>query len=242
MTKLYRYFVLTGLMMATAPALATGVPVYSAGEVVNMAVDQFENNTTRGVIDIHNELVQSALDAVGGPNSFSVGSFKKNLNKSLTEASEAVSGYDGLMTLLGPKSEFGEIKVKKCGGNMDEVKTRLDETIVYPATDEGKDGAKGRLDMTEEQRTKMEENRASALERAATTGLAKAWTVQAESAKVAEAISDTQEELDNADSQLAVIATILRLQEETQKNLNTRLSIMSDDLVETGIVALDGNR
>ena len=239
MTKLYRYFVLTGLMMATAPALATGVPVYSASEVVNMAVDQFQNNTMRGLIDIHNELVQSALDAVGGPNSFSVGSFKKNLKENLTEPSKAVSGYDGLMTLLGPNSEFGEIKVKKCGGNMDEVKARLDETIVYPAKEEGSDG---RVGMTETERTKMESNRAQALERAATTGLAKAWTVQSEAAEVAEAISDTQEELDNADSQLAVIATILRLQEETQKNLNTRLSIMSDDLIETGIVALDGNR
>jgi len=242
MTKLYRYFVLTGLVMATVPALATGVPVYSAGEVVTQAVDQFENNTTRGLIDVHNELVQSALDAVGGPNSFSVGSFKKNLKENLTEPSKAVSGYDGLMTLLGSDSEFGEIKVKKCGGNMDEVKARLDETIVYPATEEAKDGSKGRLTMTGAERNKMEANRAKALERAATTGLAKAWTVQSEAAEVAEAISDTQEELDNADSQLAVIATILRLQEETQKNLNTRLSIMSDDLVETGIVALDGNR
>ena len=250
MAKLYQYFTLAGLIMATAPVLASGVPVYSTGEVVNMAVDQFENNNTRGLIDIHNELVQSALDAVGGPNSFSVSSFKKNLKKTLTEPSKAISGYDGLQTLLGADSEFGEIRIKKCGGNLDEVVDRLDETVVYPALEtdgSGRNGgdtgtAKSRLAMTEEQRTKMEENRAEAMERAATSGLAKAWTVQSETSKVAEAISDTQKELDNAESQLAVMATILRLQEETQKNLNTRLSIMSDDLVETGLSALDANR
>ena len=241
MTKLYQYFVLAGLAMTVTPALASGVPVYSSGEVTTMAVDQFQSNVVHGLVDVQNELVQSALDAVGGPYSFSVNSFQKGLSQALTPPSKAISAYDGLKTIIGQGSEYGAIQVKKCGGNVDDVIQRLDETIVYPAIESAEEGVRTRMSLTEEERNKINNERAKAMERAATNGLAKAWTVQGEAAKIALAISDTQEELENADSQFAVLATILRLQEETQKNLNTRLSIMSDDLVQTGFVALDSN-
>ena len=235
MKTYFRYFVLAGLMVAACSAAAGGVPVYSHGEIVGQVIDQYKNIFDKGLIDVHNELMQSALDAVGSPNSFSSAGFKSSLKKTLKPVSLAVSGYDGLMPLLGPKSKFGEIKVLKCGGNVDDVVQRLNETVVYPAKRED------RLKLSTPKRDEMAANRGMTMERASTTGLAKAWTVQGDTAKVAEALKDTQTELDKAESQMAAMATILRLQEETQKNLNTRLSIMADDLTQTGLAALEGN-
>ena len=83
--------------------------------------------------------------------------------------------------------------------------------------------------------------RQKAQERAATTGLAKAWTAQKEAAEAGKAVGHTQEELDKAQSQLAVMGTILRLQEESQKSMNTRLSIKADDLIQMGLTALGEN-
>ena len=86
------------------------------------------------------------------------------------------------------------------------------------------------------------------MEKSATTGLAKAWKAQTETANVAEAISKTSQELGLGQSssrdmnQLEVIASIIRLQEETYKNMNTRLSLMSEDAVLKGLMALETNQ
>ena len=235
MTKVYTALVMAGMVALSNSAFASGVPVYSSGEVTNMSVDNYKSDDVRKLVELQKDLVHTTLDATGGPSTFSASSMKSNLSKNLTEPSDAVGTYDGLATILGAKSEYGEIKVKKCGGNADEVMTRLSETVAYPPK------AKDRLDMSETKKAKVEKERATSIERNATTSLAEAWVVQAETAEVAETLKKTQEELDKAQSQMAVLATLLRLQEETQKNLNTRLSIMSDDMINTGLVALDGN-
>ena len=235
MKKILTAVAMTGLIALPLSVCASGVPVYGFGEVTNMSVDNYKSDDVRNLVDLQKELVKTTLDATGGPSTFSSGSMKSNLSKNLLPPSDAVGTYDGLATILGPKSEYGEIKVKKCGGNADEVMQRLSETVAYPPL------MKDRLNLSQAQKNKMENERAASIERNATAGLAEAWVVQAETSEVAENLKKTQKELDNAQSQMAVLATLLRLQEETQKNLNTRISIMADDMINTGLIALDGN-
>ena len=235
MRKIYTALVMAGVVALSSSVLASGVPVYGFGEVTNMSVDNYKSDDVRNLVNLQKDLVKTTHDATGSPTTFSSGSMKSELSKNLMKSSEAIGTYDGLATILGPKSEYGEIKVKKCGGNADEVMSRLSETVAYPPK------AEDRLNMSQTKKAKVEKERATSIERNATASLAEAWVVQAETSNVAETLKKTQEELDNAQSQMAVLSTLLRLQEETQKNLNTRLSIMSDDMINTGLVALDGN-
>ena len=80
------------------------------------------------------------------------------------------------------------------------------------------------------------------IQQAATSGLAKAWIAQSDTSDIAEAISKTQEELNNADSQMDVFGTLVRLQEETQKNLNSRFSLVADDVMASGLFVLETNK
>ena len=83
MRKCYHYFVLAGLMLAACSASAGGVPVYSHSEIIGQVLDQYKNMFDKGLIDVHNELMQSALDATGSPNSFSPAKFKSSLKNTL---------------------------------------------------------------------------------------------------------------------------------------------------------------
>lgn len=235
MKKRYIRLLMLGLVAMTTSAMASGVPVFSISEVANMGVDQFKSDDVKKLVNLHDELVRSTWDALGSPVTFSVKSMKGEMKKSLSDASQAVGTYDGLLSVLGPKSEYGEIKVKKCGGNADEVNQRIGETLAIPPK------ASEAIKLSSAEKNKRKKERAVSLERNATAGLAESWIAQAESADIAEGIANTKDELDQAESQMQVLATLLRLQEETQKNLNTRLSIMADDLTNTGLVALDSN-
>lgn len=236
MKRLYTYLALAGVIMAGTGAMASGVPVYGWGEVINQTLDNGKSDYIRDLVETQKRLVNTTLDAVGSPETFRASSVQKNLKDSLTDISKSVTGrYEGLQNVLGEKSEYGRIAIAKCGKDIEKVAERLNETVTYPAKEED------RLKMTTAEKNKRAQERAVSMERAATTGLAKSWLAQAETSNVAEAIADTQKELDNAASQQAVLATLMRLQEETQKNINTRLSLMGDDLISTGLVALEGN-
>ena len=230
------YLILLGMIMGSVSAFASGIPVYSYAEMVNQKVDQTKSEVASKMVETQKALVDSVLDAVGGPATFSPSSLKSELSGALTEGSEAITGqYEGLQNVLGSASEYGQIKIKKCGENADEVINRLNETLVIPAK------SSDRLRMTTEELMRREKESMIAMEQAATTGLAKAWIIQSDTSDIAEAVSATQKELDNADSQMDVFGTLVRLQEETQKNLNTRLSLVSDDVTVSGMFILATN-
>jgi len=232
MTKLYTYLAVIGVVAMSAPVWAQ-VPTYGFGEVVTQTVDQMRSDKMKDMIQTHKNLMNSALSGLkkGG------GSVSKEMEKALTDSSSVVTGkYEGLQNLLGKDSPYGEIKIKSCGGNADDVVERLNETIVYPAKADGDDGYRS---WSEKKKDIRNVDLAVSKEMASTTALAKAWIAQTDSTKVSNMLSKTQEELDNDESQLAVIATILRLQEETQKNVNTRVSIMGDELISSGLNALE---
>ena len=225
------------ITMISNNVIGGGIPVYSYSEMVTMKVDEMKSDVGAKMVQTQRNLVDSAMNAVGGPETFSAASLKKGLEQVLAQPSELVTGhYEGLQNLLGSASEYGEIEIKKCGGNADEVMKRLNETIAYPAKQADL------LKTTTADLNKKAADRVISLQQAATTGLAKAWVAQSDTSDVAKTISKTQEELDNADSQMDVIGTILRLQEETQKSLNSRFSLMADDAITSGLLVLEGNK
>ena len=233
MMKLHTYLVAVSMIAICSPVWAQGVPTYGFGEVVTQTLDQMRSETMKDMIQTHKNLVNSTLSAL----KTGAGSVGGEMQKALTDSSSVITGqYEGLQNLLGEDSEYGEIKIKSCGGNADEVIARLNQTVVYPAKSGGSDG---RESWSESKKTTRDSDLATSQEMAATTALAKAWIAQTDASKVSNVLSKTQEELDNGKSQLAIIATILRLQEETQKNVNTRVSIMGDELISSGLSALD---
>ena len=230
--KLYTYLAMAGVLTLSFSAGAQ-VPTYGFGEVVTQTVDQMRSEKTKDLIQTQKNLVNSTLSAL----KTGAGSVGKEMQEALTGSSVVITGkYEGLQNLLGEDSEYGEIKIKSCGGNVDEVVARLNETIVYPAKAGGSDG---RESWSESRKDKRNSDLAYSQEMASITALAKAWTAQKDASQVSNLLSKTQEELNNDVSQLAVIATILRLQEETQKNVNMRVSIMGDELISAGLSALD---
>ena len=227
------YLVLFGLMIGVGNAMASGIPVYSYAEMVNQKVDEMKSDVVSKMVETQKALMDSASDAIGGPNTFSPNALKSALDEALLPPSNAVTGqYEGLKNILGDASEYGQIEIKKCGENADEVIRRLNETIVVPIN------SAERMQMTTKEVMQREKERVISIQESATTGLAKAWVVQSDTSDVAESISTTQKELDNADSQMDVFATLVRLQEETQKSLNTRLSVISDDVTASSMFAL----
>jgi len=232
MTKLYTYLALAGVLTVSL-SVGAQVPTYGFGEVVTQTVNQMRSDAIKDLIQTQKNLVNSTLSAL----KTGAGSVGSEMQKALTDSSSVITGkYEGLQNLLGKDSEYGEIKIKSCGCNADEVVSRINETVVYPAKEDGDDG---RTSWSESRKDTRDSDLAYSKEMASTTALAKAWIAQSDASKVTNLLSKTQKELDNAPSQLAVIATILRLQEETQKNINTRASIMGDELISSGLSALD---
>ena len=237
MRKLYICLTLFGVVAFISPVWGGGVPVWGKGEVTTQMVDNTQSNAASDLFQTEHNLVDSKLRGVKGI--YSSGAVKKALCKSekecaLRPTSEAITGkYEGLENIMGKNSSYGQIKCKKCGGNIDSIVNRVNEALALPATQSGRE------ELTTAEIAKRDNNRNASIESAATTTLAKAWIVETEAADIAEAISDTQKELDKATSQMMVMVTILRLQEETQKNVNTRLSLMGDELISTGLTALD---
>ena len=231
MNKIYAYLAAVSILSLSLSAGAL-VPTWGYGEVITQMVDNTQSNAVSDLIQTKKDLMKSVLDGLKG--SYSSSSVRKNLKKTLTEPSEAITGqYEGLQNVLGKGSSYGQIRVKKCGASIPEVIQRVKAALTLPASESNRNDL-----ITKEQNTR-ESNRNASIESAGTTTLAKAWIVESESSKVAEAISKTQKELDKATSQMTVLVTILRLQEETQKNVNTRLSLLGDELISTGLSALD---
>jgi len=231
MRKLYTYLTLTSVVALSVSAWA-GIPTWGYGEVITQMIDNTQSNAVSDLVQTEVNLVDSTLDGLKG--SYSSSSVRKNLKKALLAPSEAVTGkYEGLQNVLGKGSSYGQIRVKKCGANISSVVNRVKEALTLPATD------KERSELTTQEKNKRESNRNESIETAGKSALAKAWVVEKEAGDIAGAISDTQKELDKAKSHMTVLVTILRLQEETQKNINTRLSLMGDELISTGLTALD---
>jgi len=232
MKKLYTYLVLAGVVAFGASASAQEI-TWGYGEVLTQMVDATQSNANSDLVQTKLNLVDSILH--GLKKGYHGDSVKKNLKKALLSSSEAVTGkYEGLDTVMGLGSTYGRIQIKKCGGNLSEVIDRIKESLMLPAKDSDRD------ELTTSEMDRRATNRENTIEDAGTTALAKAWIVETEGAAVAGAISNTQEELKNAESQMTVLVSILRLQEETQKNVNTRLSLLGDDLINVGLMALDG--
>lgn len=237
MKKTSSFLAFLSVILVSNVALATGIPVYSYAEMVTQRVDEAKSDVGSKLIETQKKMVDSVLDVVGGPETFSASSLQAELNKALVEPSEIITGYyEGLQNLLGKDSEYGQIAIKKCGGNADEVIQRIKETIVVPAK------LSDRLKKTQAELDKMSKERMYSIQQAATSGLAKAWIAQSDTSDIAEAISKTQEELNNADSQMDVFGTLVRLQEETQKNLNSRFSLVADDVMASGLFVLETNK
>ena len=243
MKNLYTYLTLASVV-ALLPCVCAGVvPTWGKGEVTVQMVDNTQSNAVSDLFQTEQRLVESALKGLKGIHSSKLvekalaGDNKKEKGDkkgALTEPSEAVTGkYEGLENVLGKNSSYGQIKVKSCGGNIGSVVNRVNEAFALPATQSGREG------LTTGEMSKRDSNRNTSIEGAATTALSKAWIVETEAANIAESISDTQEELNKATSQMMVLVTILRLQEETQKSINTRLSLMGDELISSGLAALD---
>ncbi|MDY6407962.1 MAG: hypothetical protein SPL08_04615 [Pseudomonadota bacterium] len=232
MKKIYTFLTMVGVVAVGGTAFASGIPTWGFGEVVSQMVDSTQSNAVSDLIQTEENLVKSTLD--GLRKGHSSGSVKKNLKENLTMPSEAITGrYEGLQNILGKSSSYGQIRIKKCGANIPSVVNRIKNALTLPATE------KDRNDMTTAERQKRANNRKASIESASTAALSKAWIVETEAAKVAASVSSTQEELNEAKSQMTVLVSILRLQEETQKNINTRLSLMGDELVSSGLMALD---
>ncbi|MBR6412473.1 MAG: hypothetical protein IKS41_04865 [Alphaproteobacteria bacterium] len=231
MKNIYTYLTLAGIV-AMAPMVAEAYPAWGFGEVLTQMVDNVQSNAVSDIYQTHQNLMKSVLKGTKG--SYSSGSVKKKLKKALTSSSEAITGqYEGLDNVLGKNSSYGQIKVKKCGDNIPSVASRVKSALTLPAKESDRNS------LTTAEKNKRDANRNRSIEDSGVTTLAKAWIVETESSNISKAVGSTQKELDGAKSQMMVMVTILRLQEETQKNINTRLSLMGDELITTGLTALD---
>ncbi len=226
---------LFGLAIGFSPMNACAVPILGFGEALNIVVDQSKNSDNRDLFQTQDGLVKGLLKEFG--LDYNPKATANALKKSLTETSSVIDGsYESL------KGAVGNLEIKRCGENADTVISGIEEAMTVPGKMEE------RLELTESKIEELSIERAKSLEKSATTGLAKAWKAQTETANVAEAISKTSQELGLGQSssrdmnQLEVIASIIRLQEETYKNMNTRLSLMSEDAVLKGLMALETNQ
>jgi len=224
MTKLYTYLTLAGIVSIGLPALASGLPTYGFAEIVTMKVDSLKNVATQDILQTHKNLVRGALRGVKGGY---------GAQELLSGGSSVVTGRsEGLQTLLGEGDSL-----MTCGeGAKDSLVSLLTDRnrgVVSPATE------KDRLELTTANDEARQKRLEKAIEMASTTALAKAWLAQAEAATVSETLSSLQEKLADNATQMDVLTTILLLQEETQKNINVRLSIMGDELVNAGLSALN---
>ena len=240
MRKIYAYLTLVGVMAIAPMDTWAAVRTWGYGEVITQMVDNGQSNAVSDIYRTHQNLMKSVLKGTKG--SYSPKAAKKALcdnpkkdkGCALTSSSEAITGqYEGLDNVLGKNSTYGQIKVKKCGANISSVVSRVKEALTLPATE----SVRNRL--TTAEKNKRDRNRDRSIEDSGITTLAKAWLVETEASNISKSVGSTQKELDGATSQMMVMVTILRLQEETQKNINTRLSLMGDELISTGLTALD---
>lgn len=232
MKKSYLYMAVAGLALMTTPVWA-GVPVYSFSELVEMTVDQFKGADTRRMVRTEKELVKKTFKDLGG--SVTVDDLEGAYCKALSAPSRAITPYAGLQTVLGANSELGQIKVRNDGETTDAIVERLETKVFEPASD------RERLTMTTMEKRKRAAVRAEALENSGTSNLAKAWSVQTETANTAESLKNIDTEMKRIDSQLGALALIVKNKEETLKNMLTRTSLSADDLINTGLITSEYN-
>lgn len=232
MKKSYLYMAVAGLALMTTPVWA-GVPVYSFSELVEMTVDQFKGADTRRLVRTEKELVKKTFKDLGG--SVTVDDLERAYDKALSAPSRAITPYAGLQTVLGANSELGQIKVRNDGETTDAIVERLETKVFEPASDYE------RLTMTTMEKRKRAAVRAEALESSGTSNLAKAWSVQTETANTAESLKNIDTEMKRIDSQLGALALIVKNKEETLKNMLTRTSLSADDLINTGLITSEYN-
>ena len=228
------YLLMLGLLVAHSSAMATGIPVYGFGEIVGQKVDEAKSAVVSDTMNMHEDIIKEMIKSVGGD--FDPNALKTELQSALSKPVGLVTGqYEGLKNVLGEASQFGKMEIKKAGESIGSVKERVTDVLAVPAKREEQQK------MTTEELAERAKQRAISEEVAATTGLAKSWLAEANVSNVAKTLENTQEELDNAQDIPTIMGSIVRLQEETQKNVNTRLSIMADNLMLTGYEALENS-
>lgn len=253
MNKLY-----LGLLMGTILGLAgavgaSGIPIHSGSEATTQAVDGGRSGVLDDMVKLQDKMVDSMQNAIGGRETFGLNSLRTNLQGALTTTSETVgTATKGVGSLVGKASgavtgtmrdtregvsgkvqEYKDVVVKASGEHVGPMKERIKDVMAEPV------GWSEKARLTTAEYTQKGIERAKALEDSASSALAKAWIIQSESANTAASVGTTKEELSNAESQQSIIGTILRLQDETQKNLNTRMTIMAEELKIDSLIALD---
>ena len=204
----------------------------------------------QGVLTTSSETVGSARAGLGnlvgktsGAISSAVGGVTQTVEGKVSEykgvaldAAGSVKDVVGSVkqTGEGKIAEYKDIVVKASGEHIGPMKEKIKDMMAEPV------GWSEKARLTTAEHIQKGIERAKALEDSASSALAKAWIVQSESANTSASVGTTAEELSNAESQQSIIGTILRLQEETQKNLNTRMTIMAEELKMDSLLALDG--
>lgn len=228
--QIYITLAVGGLLLGVSGqvlALGTGIPVCSAGEITNQYVDQFRSRDAGEWVGVEDKLAESAYNALKG--NYSEANFKTMLKQ--LSSSEGVA-----KTNQGTEKVVGEdFELSRCAKNTSDLSSTFNSSVSYPPKEED------RVGMSTSAKDAREDERLSSIEAAGTTGLAKSWLIQTEAAEVAQAISHTKRVLDQASSQMSVMALIMVMQEVARKDLNTRVSLLGDDLTNVGLMALEEN-
>lgn len=229
MMKQLSKIAMMGLMMGTSAVWASGIPVFGNAEVTMMSVDQLKSDATREVVETQKNLMNKTMEATGIRTSAEA--LKKAYASALTIPSKTVSGVQDAVGEV-----IDGVVVKPCGGSTKEIMAKLDETIVLPVRD-----AENQVYLTATEETKRLEQLTKSLENTATMNLSKAWQAQTDLANIAKSADDVMKNLEKADDQLKALAQIMYIQSEMQKNMNTRVSLMADDMTVGSLSALDVN-
>ena len=191
----------------------------------------------QGALTTTSETVGQATKGVGSLVGKASGAVTGAMRDTREGVSNKVSEYKNTaVETLGCGNidcENEDIKVEAAGKHVCCMKKRISDVMAEPV------GWSEKARLTTAEYVQKGIERAKALEDSASSALAKAWIVQSESANTAASVGTTKEELSNAESQQSIIGTILRLQDETQKNLNTRMTIMAEELKIDSLIALD---
>lgn len=237
MNKIHYLFFVSCLLFGTT-AFATGIPAYGKGEVVNITVDRSKSADDHYVVRTVNALMDNNINITGGPETYCFKKAQTKLAEVLKAPSAAIQntkdGLKGIYTSLAGYSP-ATVQVKSCGETTKDIVQEIEKRMTYPAT------VAERLQLTEKEVANKIKARAISIEQSGKEGLAKAWAIQSEVANVSESLSKLPDELKSVDSQMDAFVYISKILEESYKNMDTRLSVVADDLNNASLLALDGN-
>ena len=220
--KNIRMYLMIGAAIIGLSGTAHAIPIVSPPETIATITDLTQNETIKGISDVHQEYQDASQDIMQLQTA--AGQLKQYaaVKNALLGKSNVLSRGMGVLgiELNNPINALSDTTLRN-----------MAKTIAYPANEDAL------RNMTQKEVERVAWKQAEIAEDLAVQGIARAWMTQTEASAKSQALSEYGKEIDAAQTQSDVLLSLIRISSEITSDMNTRIIVTSGG-VATGSAAI----